>query len=77
MIYCLCVAAGRVFMGSSSFLRDIMRRKLTPVKFRCEGTAVLAHENLLLNFHPPLCQVLELKEMIVGIVSVFRKMNYW
>ena len=37
---------------------------------------VLANENLLLNFHPPLCQVLELKEMIVGIVYVFRKMNY-
>lgn len=41
-----------------------------------EDIAVLASENLLLQFRPPLGQVLELKEIIVGIVSVFRKINY-
>lgn len=35
----------------------------------------LANENLL-NFHPPICQVLELKDIIVGRVSVFSKMNF-
>lgn len=55
---------------------DIRKRKLALHRMSSEGTVVLANESLLLNFHPPLCQVLELKEIIVGIVSVFRKMNY-
>lgn len=66
-------------MSNSSFLfwlTNSKKGKLALDRMRSERTVVLANENLLLNFHPPLCQVLELKEMIVGIVSVFRKMNY-
>lgn len=63
-------------MSSFFFLRDVRKRKLSLDRMRSEGMVVLANENLLLNFHPPLCQVLELKEIIVGIVYVFRKMNY-
>lgn len=75
-IYPLCPNAGYFCMCSFFFLRDIRRRKLVLDRMRPEGMVVLANENLLLNFHPPLCQVLELKEIIVGIVYVFRKMNY-
>lgn len=75
--YHLRLTVGHFYMSSFCFLRDTRERKLTLDRMRSEGIVVLANENLLLNFHPPLCQVLELKEIIVGIVSVFRKMNYW
>lgn len=77
MIYCLCLTVGHLYTSSFCFLRDIIKRKRTLHKLSSEGMVVLANESLLLNFHPPLCQVLELKGIIVGIVSVFRKMNYW
>lgn len=64
-------------MSSFSFFRDIRKRKLVLDRMSSEGMVLLANQNLLLNFHPPLCQVLKLKEIIVGIVSVFREMNYW
>lgn len=75
--YYLCLFVGHFYMSSFCFLRATRKRKLTLDRMRSEGIVVLANENLLFNFHPPLCQVLELKEIIVGIVSVFRKMNYW
>lgn len=75
--YHLCLTVGHFYMGSFCFLRNIRKRKLTLDRMRFEGIVVLANENQLFNFHQPLCQVLKLKESIVGIVSVFKKMNYW